>query len=31
VKSRENVAARESSDLLLGDWEASLANVLIAN
>ena len=31
VKSRENVAARESSDLLLGDWEASLANALIAN
>jgi hypothetical protein len=31
VKSRENVATRESSDLLLGDWEASLANALIAN
>src|SRR4029077_2348210 len=31
VKSRENVAARESSDLLLGGWEASLANALVAN
>jgi hypothetical protein len=31
VKSRENVAARESSDLFLSRWEASFGNALISN
>lgn len=31
VKSRVNVAARESSDLFLSCWEASFGNALISN